>query len=227
MNIKLKITLFIITTLVLGIIIGAMLNRALIQNRIKNILSKRTPDVFVPFIEERIEPDPIQSKEIRNILKKHAKHIEDIRANFRVELQSAFESLRTELDPLLTPEQKKRLERGLPGGRPIGPPRFLIAEDLDEELIEMKKTLKLTEEQTSQIRQILEEMREQNKRVREEMQRLREKWIPMLESEEKIDKAIEEILTDEQKKLYEQFRKERRKGRRFREFIEEKGPPRF
>lgn len=216
MNIKLKMTFVIIVLLVLGIIIGAMLNRALVQKRIKNILSKRAPDVFVPFIEESINPDPTQSEEIRRILKKHAKRIEEIHANNRVELLSAFESLRTELDPLLTPEQKRRLERGLPGrprwqpGRSHGlPPGFLITRNLDGELMEMKKTLKLTEDQTSQIRQIIEERREQTKKAREEMDRIREKWMPMLETGEKVDEAIKEILTDEQKKLYEEYKEER------------------
>lgn len=211
MNIKLKMTFVIIATFILGIIIGAMLNRALVQKRIRNILSKRTPDVFVPFIEERIGADPVQSKEIRKVLNKHAKRIEDIRANFSVELQSAFESLRAEMDPLLTPEQKKRLERGLPGPLPMGPPRFLITEDLDGELRAMKEALGLTEEQTLQIRQILEEMRDQFRKVREEMDRAREKWRPMLESEEKADQAIREILTDEQKKLYDKYKEERHK----------------
>ena len=211
MNIKLKMTFVIIATFILGIITGAMLNRALVQKRIRNILSKRTPAVFVPFIEERIGADPDQSKEIRKILNKHAKRIEDIRTNFSVELQSALDLLRAELDPLLTPEQKRRLERGLPGPPSMGPPRFLITEDLDGELRAMKEALELTEEQTLQIRQILEEMRNQIRKEREEMDRARKKWRPMMESEEKADQAIREILTDEQKKLYDRYKEERRK----------------
>lgn len=215
MNVKLKMTFVIIATLALGIIIGAMLNRALVEKRIRNILSKRAPDVFVPFIEESINPDPTQSEEIRKILKKHAKRIDEIHTNSRIELQSAFESLREELDPLLTPEQKKRLEGGLPGSprwspdRPRGLPGFLITKNLDEELMEMKKALKLTEEQTLQIRQILEEMRDQTRKAREEMDRIREKMRLMLESEERIDKAIEDVLTDKQKELYEKYKEER------------------
>jgi hypothetical protein len=233
MNVKLKMTFVILATLILGIIIGAMLSRVLIQNRIRNIISKRNPAVFVPFFEDRIEPRPRQSNEIREILRKYAKRIDEIHANFRVELESSFESLRTELEPLLTPEQKKRLERGLPGRPPWQPGRppwqlgFLVTRNLDKVLLEMKKKLKLTEDQTSQIRQILEELRGQAKKAREELERRRERWRSMLESEEKIDKAIEQVLTDEQKKLYEQFIRERRKVRRFRELMEEKGPPGF
>lgn len=222
MNVKLRMTFVILATLVLGIIIGAMLNRAIVEKRIRNILSKRAPDVFVPFIEESINPDPTQSEAIRKILKKHAKRIEEIHTDNIIELQSTFESMREELDPLLTPEQKKRLEGRLPGsprlqlGRPPGQLVFLITENLDEELMEMKKALKLTDEQTLQIRQILEEMRDQARKAREEMDKIREKKRLMLGSEERIDKAIEDVLTDEQKTLYEKYKDERFKrfGRR-------------
>lgn len=115
MNIKVKTALIIIITLVMGIIIGAMLNRALLQHRINRAFSWRLPDFMITNFENIIEPDQEQSKLIREILNRHAKRMMEIRENHRKELQESFESLQKEMDLILTPEQKRRLLRSLPG----------------------------------------------------------------------------------------------------------------
>lgn len=114
MNIKVKTTLIIIITLLIGILIGALLNRVLLQHRIKRAFLMQTPGFFITLYEDIIEPDSEQSKLIREILDKHVKRMSEIRKNFRKDLQSELESLRKELDPTLTPEQKKRLQNRLP-----------------------------------------------------------------------------------------------------------------
>ena len=210
MNVKLKITLIIIITLIIGIIIGAMANRAISHNRIKNILSQRRPDIFVNVYERMLQPDDEKSKQIREILNRHAKLMSEIRTNFMNELQSSMESLKAELEPLLTPEQKQRLERGLPGPPPFpqGPPwgRFF-----HEEISALKDELELTEEQVSQVEEILEKTREERfKFFRKEMLNLREKWQVMQEMEENKEKEIEKILTEEQKKRFKKLLNERR-----------------
>jgi hypothetical protein len=113
MNIKLKTTIVIIFTLAIGIIIGAMLNRTLTQNRIKNILSRRDPGRFAALYEKIIEPTPEQSKLIREVLGKHGKRISEIRKKFHEEMKSEFELMKKKMDSILTPEQKKRLEKRL------------------------------------------------------------------------------------------------------------------
>lgn len=113
MNVRLKMTFMIIITLALGIIIGAMLNRTLMQNRIRNMLSWRNPGHFVTLFEKIIEPDSKQSKLIREALDKHAKRISKIRKNFHKKSKSEFEAMKKEIDSILTPEQKKRLEERL------------------------------------------------------------------------------------------------------------------
>lgn len=117
MNIKVKTAFIIIIILVLGIFIGATLNRALLQNRIRRAFSIRNPNRFAATYEKIIKPDAEQSQLIRELLNKHAKRISEIRENFRKKMQSEFESMRREMDSILTPEQKKRLENRLP--RPI------------------------------------------------------------------------------------------------------------
>lgn len=114
MNLKVKTAFIIIITLALGIVIGAMLNRALLQNRIRRAFSMQRPGFFVPIYENIIDPDSNQSKLIREILDKHARRMSEVRESYRKEMQSAFESMRKEMDPILTREQKKRLENRLP-----------------------------------------------------------------------------------------------------------------
>ncbi len=115
MNIKVKTALIIIITLVMGIIIGAMLNRALLQRRINRAFSWRLPDFMITSIERIIEPDQEQRKRLREVLRKHSERMMEIREDHRKELQESFESLQKEIDPILTPEQKRRLQRRLSG----------------------------------------------------------------------------------------------------------------
>jgi len=207
MNIKLKITLIIIVTLVIGIVIGAMVNRTLSQNRIRNIISSRRPDFFISFYEKIIEPDAAQSELIREILIKHAKHISDIRTNFFDEMSSSFESLKAELDPILTAEQKEHLKRRFPG-RPSFLNRHQRKIGVAEELSALKEALGLSEDQISQVKHILEEWRDQGVMMRGRRGYLREKIQTKKEQEEKKAAAIEKILTEEQKKLYQQIKKD-------------------
>jgi uncharacterized membrane-anchored protein YhcB (DUF1043 family) len=111
MNTKVKITLIIIVTLVIGIVLGAMLNRTFLRYRIQRAFANRNPVGMVSFMERNIQPTPDQREQIREILEKHRIKSQEIRDRFLEEMQSVFESMETELDPILTPEQKKRLKR--------------------------------------------------------------------------------------------------------------------
>jgi hypothetical protein len=110
MNIKMKIALIILVTLVIGIVLGALLNRAFLRYRIQRAFHDRNPVGMVSFMEEVIQPTPEQRVLIREILENHRKKTEEIRDEFMLEMREAFESLEAELDPILTPEQKKRLK---------------------------------------------------------------------------------------------------------------------
>jgi uncharacterized membrane-anchored protein YhcB (DUF1043 family) len=115
MNTKVKVVLIIIVTLVIGIVLGAMLNRAFMRHRIQRAFADRNPRGMVSFIERNIRPTPDQREKIREILEKHRKKTADMREKFMMDMQAEFESLEAELDPILTPEQKNRLKRRLIG----------------------------------------------------------------------------------------------------------------
>jgi Spy/CpxP family protein refolding chaperone len=110
MNTKMKIALIIIVTLVIGVVLGAMLNRAFLRHRIQRAFANRNPVGMVSIMERSIRPTPNQREQIRGILEKHRIKAQEIREKFIEEMQLEFESLEAELDPILTPEQKKRLK---------------------------------------------------------------------------------------------------------------------
>jgi len=115
MNTKVKIALIIIVTLVIGIVLGAMLNRAFMRFRIQRAFADRNPLGMISFIEKDIRPTPDQREKIREVLEKHRKKSLDLREKFMMEMRAEFESLEAELDPILTPEQKNRLKRRFRG----------------------------------------------------------------------------------------------------------------
>ena len=115
MNTKVKIALIIIVTLVIGIVLGAMLNRAFMRFRIQRAFADRNPMGMISFIEKDIRPTPDQREKIREVLEKHRKKSLDLREKFMMEMQAEFESLEAELDPILTPVQKNRLKRRFRG----------------------------------------------------------------------------------------------------------------
>ncbi|UCC38967.1 MAG: hypothetical protein JSV96_14320 [Candidatus Aminicenantes bacterium] len=236
MNMKLKITFVFIITLALGIVFGFMVNRTYSQKRIRNILSSRSPEFFVTFYERILEPDTKQSKMIREILDNHAKRISEIRENFTDEMQSELESMKAEIDPILTPEQKERLKRRFPG-RPPRRGRPMKKRDPDKEFSMLKERLHLSKDQVKQIAQIFEESGMPAGKMWGEMRfyggwRMRGEMrfpigmMPMIQKQKETEKAIEKILTEEQKESYKQLKKERlekikKEIKRFIEMIEE------
>jgi Spy/CpxP family protein refolding chaperone len=79
----------------------------------------------------------------------------------------------------------------------------------------LKTELKLTPEQTAKIQKILDDAQKQAEIDRQKHQGDREAMMKaMRERWEKIDKEIEAVLTKEQKKKYEQIKKERQERMR-------------
>ena len=101
MNMKVKTTIVIILTLILGIILGAMLNRIFVIHRIRRAFDSVNPDRFTMMLEQVIEPTAEQKKQIREILKKHVKIVAELRKNLDEGMASSFQTLQKELDAFL------------------------------------------------------------------------------------------------------------------------------
>ncbi|MFH1943549.1 MAG: hypothetical protein ABIL68_15710 [bacterium] len=121
MKIQYKTALILILTLLVGMVLGALIHGAVMRDRFEQrIFRMRTDEGFSQRMEGIIEPDDSQKKAMREIVRKHFRRMSEHQKEFR----SMMDSLKVELDSILTDEQKKRLEQrlGLPGGRPPGPP---------------------------------------------------------------------------------------------------------
>ncbi len=205
MNIKLKTSFVIVFTLITGIIIGALLNRALLQNRVQRVFSMRSPNVFVQSYLETIKPNADQEKQIKEILERNGQRITEIRSKSREDLESSMVAMMSELESVLTPEQIKRLEEKSLLGRP----RFGIR-STEGELFFLTTELKLTDDQILQLKKLLEEFRMS---APDKMQRGTPKEMNsnFRKQMEKREDEIKKILTDDQKKKYDELMKNRLK----------------
>lgn len=138
MNIKIKTTLIILITFIIGMLAGAMITQAYLKYRMKKFLSMDMPAGFAAHFERIIEPTDEQRKALREILYKYGEKLSKMREKIRQEFLPINKAMEEELNSVLTPEQKKRLEdrffrRGPggffrppgekpPGDRPPGPP---------------------------------------------------------------------------------------------------------
>lgn len=211
MSAKWKITLYLVITLIIGIVIGAMLNRALVQKRIKNIFKTEIGSLLIRDAERVLSPmSPEQQKLIREILDKHAKQLSEIHERFGNEIQAAFKSLREEIDPLLTVEQKKQLEGMFPGPPPFrrrppeGFPFMKKPFSPESELAMLQSELDLSEEQAAKIKAILEEFQSQEKSFREKGAPP-ETFDSFRQANEKKNQEIEKILTEDQREKFRRF----------------------
>ena len=108
MNIHVKTSLILIVTLLIGMILGALLGGALLRSRVKDRAARiRTPHGFANRMERIIQPDESQREAVREILLRHA----DRFSQFHDQFAALADSLKKDLDPILTEEQKLRLER--------------------------------------------------------------------------------------------------------------------
>jgi len=128
MNNKVKSTLILVTTLVIGMILGSVLTLALTKNRIYNRLADlRTEPGFVRHLERMIDPDAGQREKVHEILIDHFERMHRVGREMRMQFKVMNDSLFQDLEKVLRPEQieqlKDRMERMKRFSRPPGPPR--------------------------------------------------------------------------------------------------------
>ena len=216
MDVKAKTLLIIVLTLLIGIVIGGLTHRIVMEKRIKRAFSIRNPEYLVSQYEKTLNPDSKQAKQLREILNKHAKTIEELRYDFQGDMLSANEALHKDLDKVLTPAQKRRLQ-----GRFFRPRRLPQRENQGrfqrarmpfsmEDIQALRNRLSLSDEQVQKMTDVMIKpmsRREMMPKEETSLERILNWWK---ERERAVDKEIKEILTEEQKKTYSQLKQERR-----------------
>jgi Spy/CpxP family protein refolding chaperone len=205
MNVKTKTSFVIVITLITGIVIGALLSRALLQNRVQRVFSMRSPIVFTQSYLETIKPSADQEKQIKEILERNGQLMDEIRSKSQEDLTATMVTMMAELESVLTPEQIQRIEEKPPMGRS----RFGMRSP-EEELAFLTQELALTKEQTEQLEKILKEFRMQppDKTQRGTPKEMSSNFRSQME---KREEEIKKILTDDQRKKYDEIMQDRQR----------------
>jgi len=116
-NHKLKTVLVLLATFALGIIFGAMLNRAISQNRIKRYMALRTRDGLIFRLRRILGPHTVQAKEVRDIIAKYGKRLGEVNRDMREQYGVVIKDFFNDLSGVLTPEQMERVLKDLPLAR--------------------------------------------------------------------------------------------------------------
>lgn len=111
MKMETKTVLIVLGILIIGMIIGALITGAFARHRVGRFTSMREPGRLSARVERIIDPDESQREAVREILRKHSERFQEIHSQFEGEMLALRDSLREDLDPILTDEQKERLER--------------------------------------------------------------------------------------------------------------------
>jgi len=164
-----------------------------------------------------LSPTDEQSTEIRRIMDEHGAALLKIREESMQETLEVMKSLETALDPILTPEQRRRLSRRRFGPRAFGkpgtgrPPGGRPERRGSEGLERLAERLDLTPDQKSQLGVIA---RQQSRPTSFDVGRdfwdiesILGRWI---NRQKQQDRAIADILTEDQKQEYERIKQERR-----------------
>jgi hypothetical protein len=218
MNIKAKVAGLMTVTLIAGIGIGAMLQRAFIQHRIKSIVRMDAAGRVFPRPENFLKPESEeQAKAIKEAFDKNRTQLAEIHKRFRKEIDASFDTLDKELDPILTPEQKRRLKDHhpkplmFPGRGPAGGPGGPFMGGFPGPgmwMDDLKKELSLTGDQAVQIQGIIETFRNAGK---PEFEGAPPQGGPesFRERMKEMDAAIEKVLSDQQKEIFRKFMEKR------------------
>lgn len=111
MRARTKSLLILSATLLIGIVLGGVISGAIVNRRLQHLTELRRPGGFAFFLEHAIQPeDEAQAEAIHNVLERMGPRFHEILERSHTEMEALRDSVRAELDPILTEEQKKRLE---------------------------------------------------------------------------------------------------------------------
>jgi septal ring factor EnvC (AmiA/AmiB activator) len=116
-------------TLIIGVVVGMLLHATFLQGQFrKHIHRLRTEDGFIQRFEDLIQPTEEQRVQLEKVLKKHFEEMDKQHEAFRV----LMDSLKTDIDSILTDEQRQRLQKSMFLAKPKSPhgpsfrrPRFM------------------------------------------------------------------------------------------------------
>ena len=118
-----KSALMLFSTLLIGMLLGSLITGAVNNHRMRNLAEMRSARGLAFFLEDVVEPENEEQREaIREILDRAAPKFSAEMTESRDRMRALTDTVRAELDPLLTEEQRHRLEERIRIGRTRGAP---------------------------------------------------------------------------------------------------------
>ncbi len=117
---KTKSIILISTVLLLGIILGGLSARYLIDSRIKNFERMRHPEGFAHVFDRMLNLSDEQTEAVQEVMEKHHERFLLLSTEHMAQIQEEMDLLREELSPYLTDDQIDRLVHRM---SPPGPGR--------------------------------------------------------------------------------------------------------
>jgi uncharacterized membrane-anchored protein YhcB (DUF1043 family) len=111
MNLKLKNTLIITGTLVLGMLIGILICGRFTKVRLDNLKKFYTEKGFRAQFIRVVKPTEKQMRELKPLFKENVTRNRELFREFREKRQEIYEDFRSKAEKILTPEQIQRLDK--------------------------------------------------------------------------------------------------------------------
>lgn len=108
---KLTYTALFVAILLIGFVIGFLVQGTITRSRIRKMRSTFTERGVNREFIRAIRPAPEQMEQLKPILKKYAGMKRNLMTDYRSNQHELFLKFRQEINPYLTPEQKERLDQ--------------------------------------------------------------------------------------------------------------------
>jgi hypothetical protein len=112
MSVRSRAIVVLIAALAMGVLIGTLVVGPTVARRhFRHVDEDRSREGFASRLEKILKPDSSQAGPMREILTKYSAQFEKIETEYHASMRALGDSLRKDLDPILTAEQRARLER--------------------------------------------------------------------------------------------------------------------
>ncbi len=119
MSARFKSTLILLATLLLGMLIGALLNARFADQRIERLSSLRTSEGFVQYVDRSIDyEDEAQRAAVLDVLERSSARMSDHMQSSRQRTFALIDTTRQELAEVLNERQLEQLDQRLRQRRP-------------------------------------------------------------------------------------------------------------
>ncbi len=210
---KLKVTIIIIATLIIGVLLGVVGRGAFVKRHHQKLDSIERTEFFLSRVNEIVDPDSSQKPKVQEIAKRTAQRIAILFERHQTEMAVIVDSMKHELSAVLRPEQTQRIDRELTFAQPSDTSREKLGVSMAfsyEYAERLQRELDLDSAQTENllllIRESHDKIMKQAKPGMENSDAARKRRETFLEE---TNKKIEELLNAKQKEQFRQLQHQR------------------